>query len=272
MPWFPGKERHLLRSQIARITATTTLAVADWYVEDEDNKGKIKENEDLPTKSAEELREQASWVHCRPLILPNGKTTWLDKDAIVEKYGMIDEETPVGLTEADVEKMDKFIENIEGPARDEEPSSILSTIEEDLKKLKEDDPDATWSAWSMKTHGDEGAYGEGDDARSYLVTSLRSMIWPGAVTVAQGSKFASIYIGYGLKSGALVPTYKNGLPLEGTSPFTSGAVNAAGLAFNTVVPADIMSEPEDLQEQNEPNPQQEEVESEGDDDMDPADP
>merc|ERR1719382_1539078 len=30
-PWFPGKERHLLRAQIARISATCTLAVKGYY-------------------------------------------------------------------------------------------------------------------------------------------------------------------------------------------------------------------------------------------------
>lgn len=30
---------------------------------------------------------------------------------------------------------------------------------------------------------------------------LRSLRWPGAVTVSKGGKFTSIYVGYGLKRG-----------------------------------------------------------------------
>lgn len=30
---------------------------------------------------------------------------------------------------------------------------------------------------------------------------IRSLRWPGAITVAKGGKFVSIYIGYGLKKG-----------------------------------------------------------------------
>merc|ERR1719382_1012287 len=39
-PWFPGKERHLLRAQIARITATCTLAVAGYYEPDDAEEAK----------------------------------------------------------------------------------------------------------------------------------------------------------------------------------------------------------------------------------------
>lgn len=274
MPWFPGKERHLLRSQIARIAATTTLALDGFYEKVEDSETKIIQAAE-PPGAPDSIQDQAAWVHCRPVVLPNGKTTWLDLEGITTWYGKVEDEDPekkTPLTPDDEAQLQNFVDNVEtAQTKEENPASVLGSITEDLQTLKAEDDSATWSAWSVKTHGDEGIYGDGDGARTYLVTSLRSMIWPGAVTVAQGSKFASIYIGYGLKTGVLVPTYKNGLPLEGTSPFTSGAMDANGLAFNPVVPADIMSEPEDLPEEEEPNPRQEDVESEGDEDKDPQD-
>ncbi len=36
---------------------------------------------------------------------------------------------------------------------------------------------------------------------SYAVNVVKSLRWPGALTVAQNGKFASIYVGYGLKRG-----------------------------------------------------------------------
>ena len=36
---------------------------------------------------------------------------------------------------------------------------------------------------------------------TYAVNVIKSLRWPGAVTVSQNSKFASIYVGYGLKRG-----------------------------------------------------------------------
>merc|ERR1711988_1316134 len=61
MPWFPGKERHLLRAQIARISATCTLAPKGWYEEDdgESMAGKIREVE-APTEAFPGQEELAS--------------------------------------------------------------------------------------------------------------------------------------------------------------------------------------------------------------------
>merc|ERR1719356_1265972 len=90
--------------------------------------------------------------------------------------------------------------------------ALLQGIGEDLKGDAEDSP-----AWAIKASGDMGTYG--DAKKSHCVTAVRSLIWPGAVTVAQGTRFANIYVGYGLKSGTLVPPNPTGEPLAGTSPF-----------------------------------------------------
>merc|ERR1712217_238245 len=104
--------------------------------------------------------------------------------------------------------------------------------------------------------GDKALYGMDPDQKSHAVISLKSLIWPGAVTVAQGSKFSNLYVGYGLKCGTLVPPNKeSGVPLDRTSPFWP------------LAPEDIMEEPADIDEKEEPNPQ-EEAGSDGQDEFD----
>lgn len=36
---------------------------------------------------------------------------------------------------------------------------------------------------------------------TYAVNVIKSLRWPGALTVQQSGKYASIYVGYGLKRG-----------------------------------------------------------------------
>ena len=57
---------------------------------------------------------------------------------------------------------------------------------------------------------------------------IRSLRWPGAVTVAKGGKFTNIYVGYGLKRG---------------DP-----------SFNPVEPPMVQSDPTDQSEMPEPTP------------------
>jgi len=60
------------------------------------------------------------------------------------------------------------------------------------------------------------------------VNVIRSLRWPGAVTVAKGGKFTNIYVGYGLKRG---------------DP-----------SFNPVEPPMVQSDPTDQSEMPEPTP------------------
>eukprot|EP00929_Paragymnodinium_shiwhaense_P027350 TRINITY_DN16067_c0_g1_i1.p1 TRINITY_DN16067_c0_g1~~TRINITY_DN16067_c0_g1_i1.p1 ORF type:complete len:528 (+),score=123.05 TRINITY_DN16067_c0_g1_i1:73-1584(+) len=249
-PWFPGEERHLLRAQIARISASTVLAVKGWYEVDEETeqKNKIKLAED-PAGSfpgQDELGTQAGWVHASPYLLQTGRSVWPDLDAI----GAAD---PPVLPEKELNDLMQ--------ARDEKDSEkpILESIEADLEERKPDDSEAEGSiAWQIKIHGDKGLYNGGEV--SHRVTSVRSLIWPGAVAVAQGKRFANLYVGYGLKCGTLVPGDKLSklpLPLRGTCPFAP------------LEPEEIMEEPDDLEEYPEPNPQDKDAESDqGDIDAD----
>lgn len=241
-PWFPGKEHHLLRSQIARITATCTLAVKGWYEMEEDDEGKktMKEAEGAEFPPPEELRTEAGWSHCAPCLLSSGKCGWPD-------LGKLEELAGEGIIHEDI------LKDLRAKMDNEPAHDMLEGIAEDLQELKSDGAEKS-PAWSIRVHGDQGLYNVNDTPTTYCVTAVRSTIWPGAVTVAQGGKFANLYVGYGVKCGTLVPPEKeSGLSLRGTSPFWP------------LVPDDIMDEPHDLEEQEEPNPQQDDGGSDGGD-------
>ena len=78
--------------------------------------------------------------------------------------------------------------------------------------------------------GDTQQYSEGGEAEVfvYAVNVLRSLRWPGAVTVSKGGKHTSIYIGYGLKRGD--PSY------------------------NPTEPPEVQKDPEEEAERPEPTP------------------
>lgn len=234
-PWFPGTEQHLLRAQIARITASCTLAAKGWYeVDEEAGKNMIKEVENpadsFPTH--EELATPAGWTHAAPYLLRTGRSTWPDMEAL---EGVLSEDA---------------VKAISAQIEEEPEKGMLESIETDLEDMKPEDGPEGSPAWSIKVYGDLGLYTFGDAQKSHRVTAARSLVWPGAVAVAQGARFANLYVGYGLKCGTLVPPQKDsGLPLRGTSPFWP------------LAPDDIMDEPADIEEQDEPNPQQDEAES-----------
>ena len=64
-PPFPGKERHLLRETIARITHGTDICPKDMYVPDEDEgkEGQFKLAEEFNMPNTAALNEITSWVH-----------------------------------------------------------------------------------------------------------------------------------------------------------------------------------------------------------------
>lgn len=86
-------------------------------------------------------------------------------------------------------------------------------------------------SWVKKIVGDTQQYnqtGEGKGPVSYSVNVLKSLRWPGALTVSKGGKFCSIYVGYGLKSG--------------------------DASMNPTEPPEVQRDPEDQEEMPEPTP------------------
>lgn len=63
-PPFPGKERHFLRAQIARITHATSLIPKGLMEVDEEGKEKYADEFNVP--GTEELKALEAWSHAHP--------------------------------------------------------------------------------------------------------------------------------------------------------------------------------------------------------------
>ena len=59
-------------------------------------------------------------------------------------------------------------------------------------------------SWLTKVVGDTQPYNQlppKEGTTTYAVNVIKSLRWPGALTVSQNGTFANIYVGYGLKRG-----------------------------------------------------------------------
>lgn len=72
-PPFPGKERHLLRETIARITHGTEICPKDMYVADEEREGEFKLDDGFALPNTAALTELTAWVHKQPYLLKAGR-------------------------------------------------------------------------------------------------------------------------------------------------------------------------------------------------------
>ena len=71
-PPFPGKERHYLREQLARITHGTEICPKGLYeIDEETNEVKLSEEFGLPSTS--ELQSLEAWGHKHPILLKGGR-------------------------------------------------------------------------------------------------------------------------------------------------------------------------------------------------------
>ena len=57
------------------------------------------------------------------------------------------------------------------------------------------------SSWSSTVCGDLTSYKAGEASVTYAVNVLRSLRWPGSVTVAKSGQYCSIYVGDCVKNG-----------------------------------------------------------------------
>ena len=106
-PFFFGKEKHLLRAQIARITHSTALIPAGSYKLDEENEREIAEfvpEEDSkvePLPSTTQAANLNSWVHFNASILNNCRTMHLDPPEDNGEEGYDPEEAKKAIEAAD---------------------------------------------------------------------------------------------------------------------------------------------------------------------------
>jgi radial spoke head protein 4A len=195
-PYFDGLEKVLLRATIARITADTTICLKGMLIREEDAE-EVTKPEEFKWPMPSELTEKKAWIHTQPHILNIGRTTHKElPDA---------EEDPAGFAEAKEQQE-------ADPAKD-----MIRSV------------DGDGLAWNIKQFGDMALYKAANGtAKSNAVTCVRSLTWPGAVTVSRGQYYTSLYIGNGQEAKAGNPE------------------------FFIPAPPDVQDEPEDTPEPEEP--------------------
>ncbi|CAD8046324.1 unnamed protein product [Paramecium primaurelia] len=168
-PIFNGKEKHLLKAQILRITHANLLAPRGLYRFDDETKLITFEDEFKMPESAE-LSTMDGWVHLPPNILKQGRITFYEDPSLKE-------EELNQMKEADPEL-------------------------ERLKSIKDDKPfEQNEGNWNIKIFGETQQYtNQEEQPLSYQIVQLRNYLWPGAITVSNSNDFISIYFGYGNKN------------------------------------------------------------------------
>lgn len=176
-PAFNGKERHLLRATLARIFHATALVPKGLFAMDEET-NEIKFADDFAFPKTDELRDVKAWANVHPALNLAGRCS---------------HQAPAGLGE---EEAAAALEEME--AKDPTTERFRDIGEHTKFGGEEGQP-----TWLSKVVGDTQLYTEGGEGEtiSYAVNVIKSLRWPGAMTVSKGGKHTSIYIGYGLKRG-----------------------------------------------------------------------
>jgi radial spoke head protein 4A len=80
-PPFPGKERHFLRAQLARIFAATHIAPKGLYEMDEET-NKMKMAEEFALPGTDELKSTEVWGNVQASILKVGRTSHMAPEGL----------------------------------------------------------------------------------------------------------------------------------------------------------------------------------------------
>jgi len=241
-PHFPGKEKHLLRAMIADISADTILVPKGYLrrpegAEDERAVEEVEQGKEegmFQFPLAKKLVSLDAWVHAREHIRESGKTT---KPAEPEGEGEGEEGADPGAAKRAYDeemRLDPWMPAIQEVSKDPAP--------EGMKKVWSVTPVYDPTERAVEVAADEGEGGEGaktTQISSYSVVAVKSLLWPGAVCVSQGTEFVNLYVGYGHKVRTYFP----------------------------VAPPAVLDEPPDMEEMPEPTPLEEppaeEAEAEG---------
>lgn len=159
-PPFDGNEKNLLRALIAIIGGATSISPAGYFELDEDSDPPVAK-----LAEAETLNE----------AFPKPAQELKEPDAWVHHEVELNE---LGRVTAMPEETDENGDVIE-PDEPVEPIPPLKAIESEQ--------------WSLRL----GPGGAGEYSGS--VVFAKSLMWPGAVAVAEGKRFVNIYVGYGVK-------------------------------------------------------------------------
>jgi len=190
-----------LRATLARIFHATAICPKGLFVLEEDSP-EVKFSEEFIVPKTDELRDVKAWGNVHPVILKAGRCTHLapnvGEDEVAAAMDELEAKDPT------VERFRDLGEHVPFPG--EQP------------------------AWLSKVVGDTQQYTEGAEGEtvSYAVNVIKSLRWPGAVTVSKLGKHTSVYVGFGLKKGD--PSY------------------------NPIEPPEVCADPDEEEEKPEPNP------------------
>ncbi|CAF0967686.1 unnamed protein product [Adineta steineri] len=192
-----GLEKDYLRAQIARITATTHISPAGYYmltdVEEEEETTLNEErkepniiinsefNNDLTNPiTVEQLANSnlEEWVHSLPEILPQGRTRFWRPPST---------QTTNSITEEDDNEEILNENNLQIPA------PLLQPISDDKLLYTDQTP---WSVGLTMSVMQE-----------YSMCYVRSNIWPGAFTLGNAENYFNLYIGWGQKYEQFNPSH-----------------------------------------------------------------
>ncbi|KAF4713036.1 Radial spoke head protein 4 A [Perkinsus olseni] len=237
-PPFEASEEEYLRSVIARISATSILAIeGEWTAAPEDEEslsglekliqGDVIRSEGFEIPSPQELLSKDKWVHARPYLLRSGRT-----------------QHPAGLPEpqeGEEEAMELLSNRLEQLATEDPPIKRFTSIAADsriqvpgmpVEEVEEGEEAVDpMDCWRIRLVGDPVSYTTAEGSSSPGVVAVESLRWPGAATIAQQSSgvLSNVYVGYGVRKDQ--PSL---LPVEG--------------------PAVVMVEAAEIEEQPEPFP------------------
>ncbi|KAL8435878.1 hypothetical protein Efla_002122 [Eimeria flavescens] len=166
-PWFPGRERHLLRAIIAIITSETVLCPAGLFQVQEEG-AEAEEDPEYEFPPTKALANIDAWTHVRPHLTQNGLSSYPDPDEEDENYSKLQQQM------------------------EEDPILELTRPAKADADLADGRP-----AWTVRFVGDTATYKE----TSHGVVAVLSNTWPGAVTVCCNKDYSSFYCGWGLRRG-----------------------------------------------------------------------
>lgn len=132
----------------------------------------MKFSEDFVMPGTEELKSLETWVNVCESILMNGRTKY------VAPEHLDDEAKEAWLSEKQEKdpQLDRF-----RVVQEHKPVAPLEI------------------SWVSKTCGDSQTYTKGEATVSYAVNVVKSIRWPGAMTVCKNGRFTNVYIGNGVK-------------------------------------------------------------------------
>jgi radial spoke head protein 4/6 len=152
----------------------------------DDETQEMKFNEEYQPQDTAALQDLKAWGNLHKPILKNGRTTIPMPDAKPEDPEF-DPEAALGELKA------------AEPESEMEPFRDLEQHQTYPNPVPERDP---LQSWISKVAGDTQLYNLAppkEGTVSYAVNVIKSVRWPGALTVAKGGKFTNVYVGYGIK-------------------------------------------------------------------------